>query len=191
MQSIDVRTARADTAYYTPLAQFFHWVIAALVIVTVPLGLTIRFHWVAKSSDKLLVLFHIGIGLTIFVLMLLRLLRRWTSPPPPFPAALAPAEQATARTNHYLFYILLLAMPVFGVIFVQAKGIKVSWFGLFDLPMLVGKNALLHHWFAWLHFWGGFVVIALLLAHLAGVFRHDVLRRDHVLRRMLPRQDKL
>ena len=182
---MNVSTAAAERRY-TPLAQLFHWMIAALVIITIPIGLTIHFHWVAKSNDKLLLLFHFGIGLTVLALMVLRLLRRWINPPPALPAALDPATQAAARANHYLFYLLLLAMPVFGVIFVEAKGHKVSWFGLFDVPMLVGKSDALHHWFAWLHFWGGFIVIAALLAHLAGVFRHDVLRHDRVLQRMLP-----
>ena len=181
-----VRTTGIRINRYSPLAQFFHWVVAALVIVTIPIGLTMRYHWAAKPTDKTLALIHMGIGLTVLVLMVLRLLRRWINPPPPFPGQLSPAVQAAARANHYLFYLLLLAMPVFGIIFVEAKGHAVSWFGVSSLPMFIGKSASLHHWFAWLHFWGGFVVIAVILAHLAGVFRHDVMRHDHVVERMLP-----
>jgi cytochrome b561 len=173
-------TDRYDTA-----AQILHWLIAAAVIGLVLAGLTLRYDLVPKPTARTLSLLHIGTGLTVFVLMALRLGLRILRPPPALPTPIPPAEQVLAKTGHALFYVLLFAMPVFGVLFVQSEGHAVSWFGLVTLPPILGKSEAVKHLFEFLHFWGGIAVIGLLALHVAAVFHHQR-RGTPVLRRMLP-----
>lgn len=173
-------TDRYDTA-----AQLLHWLIAAAVIGLVLVGLTLRYDLVPKPTAQTLALLHIGTGLTVFVLMALRLGLRLLRPPPALPAPIPPAERLLAKTGHWLFYLLLFAMPVFGVLFVQGEGHTVSWFGLVTLPPILGKSEAVEEIFEFLHFWGGIAVIVLLAVHVAAVFHHQR-RGTPVLQRMLP-----
>ncbi|MGC9270042.1 cytochrome b [Acidiphilium sp.] len=174
---------------YRTSAQILHWLIALLVIGLLTVGLILRYDLIAKSSRPTVLMLHMSIGLTVFFLMLLRLGVRLVSPVPPLPASVTAPIRLVAGATQILFYILLLAMPVFGVIFVQAHGFKVPYFDLFTLPALVAKNQPLNHWFAFLHFWGGITLIVLLVLHVAGAIRHQ-LRGERVLLRMMPRRSR-
>jgi cytochrome b561 len=94
---------------------------------------------------------------------------------------------AAARTGHLALYVLMIAMPVTGYLTSTAGGNEVSWFGLFNLPRLVGKDKFLDEAASWAHLvfaWAIAVVIAL---HLGAVVWHAGVKRDAVLTRMWPR----
>ncbi|HEX7388861.1 MAG TPA: cytochrome b/b6 domain-containing protein [Acidiphilium sp.] len=170
---------------YRPTALILHWAIAAAVILLIAAGLTVHYDLVGRPAHKVIVFLHIGTGLTVFVLMALRLLYRLANPPPPLPDGIPRHERILATLGHWSFYALILAMPVFGVLFVEAKGRAVTWFDAFALPRFVGKDAAIHHDFAFLHFWGGITLIVLIAVHVGAVVLHH--RRGHrILRRMLP-----
>ncbi|MCF3947490.1 cytochrome b [Acidiphilium sp. AL] len=172
---------------YRPAAQILHWIIAVAVIGLIVAGLVIHYNLVAKPTRLIIAFLHIGAGLTIFALMALRLLYRWRRTPPPLPDAIPRHEHILAALGHWSLYALILAMPVFGVLFMEGAGRTVTWFGVFALPQFVGKNPAIHHDFAFLHFWGGIALIALVAIHVGAVARHH--RRGHkVLHRMLPKR---
>ena len=64
---------------------------------------------------------------------------------------------------------------------------QVSWFGLFSLPRLVGKDKFLDEAASWAHLVFAWVIAFVLAAHLGAVVWHAVIRRDSVLTRMWPR----
>jgi cytochrome b561 len=62
----------------------------------------------------------------------------------------------------------------------------VSFFGLFDLPVLVGKNEALRLLTDVIHD-GGAIIIALLVAgHIGVALKHRFIDRDAVMQRMTP-----
>ena len=63
----------------------------------------------------------------------------------------------------------------------------VSWFGLFSLPRLVGKDKFLDEAASWAHLVFAWVIAFVLAAHLGAVVWHAVIKRDSVLTRMWPR----
>ena len=68
----------------------------------------------------------------------------------------------------------------------SAAGFPLQWFGLFNLPAIVGENHALHETAEQLHetlFW---VLVALAVAHAAAGLYHHVFQRDATLLRMLP-----
>jgi len=170
---------------YGPSAQLLHWLIGLLVIGLIAAGLIMKFDLAPRPVRHFLAFLHIGFGITVLVLMVVRLAVRSTSPPPRLPAALPAPERRLAKAGHLVFYALLFAMPVFGILFVEARGAPLQWFGLLTLPALVGKNATIHHWFGFLHFWGGMALIAVIILHAVAVIRHHR-HGVPVLRRMLP-----
>jgi cytochrome b561 len=172
---------------YRPIAQALHWLIALTVIGLLTVGLLLHYDVLPKPLRPTAALLHISFGLTILALMVLRVVVRLTGTAPPLPASVSPAIRAASGTTQLLFYVLLFAMPVFGILFVEAHGGKVPFFGLFDLPTLVGKSKSIHADFAFLHFWGGITLIVLLVLHVGGAIRHQM-RGERVLIRMMPRR---
>ncbi|WP_029724124.1 cytochrome b [Sphingomonas sp. UNC305MFCol5.2] len=161
----------------------FHWTTAALVLVNLFLGL---FHESLLEGIRVIPT-HKAIGATVLVLSLGRLGWRLTHRPPHFPENMKAAEKALAKAVHWLFYALLIALPLTGWMFTSnpARPRPVSWFGLFDLPLLPMTRdiAVTAHD---VHEALGLLMAGLVVLHVAAALRHHFLLRDRVLARMLP-----
>lgn len=172
---------------YHPWIQALHWLIALAVIGLLIGGLIVHYDLVPKPDEKILNFLHMGFGLCVLVLMVVRLFMRGGAKAPPLPVSIGRLNRMASHVTQVLFYVLLLAQPVFGILFVEAHGTRVPFFGLFTLPMVVGKSQALHHTFAFLHFWTGLALIVLVLLHVAGALYHHA-RGEPVIRRMMPRR---
>jgi cytochrome b561/polyisoprenoid-binding protein YceI len=190
---------------YTAVAIVLHWAIAAAVIFMLPLGFIM--HERAEHGDASQALFeayqlHKSIGLTVLVLTLVRLAWRLTHRPPPLPAGMPLWERLAARGTHWAFYVLTLALPLTGWLYVsagwsihtdQSLAVTTRWFGLFEAPHLfnlpqasddvrsdTAEAALTAH--AYL----GFAAIGLAALHVAAALKHHFIDRDATLAHMVP-----
>lgn len=168
---------------YVAAARLLHWLIGLCVLGLVLAGLVLRFDLAPKPVLHVVAFLHISVGLTVLALMVLRLVVRLGNPPPALPVAIPLQERRLSLAAHWAFYGLLFAMPVFGIVFVQAHGTPVSWFGVLTLKQVVATSKPVHARFAFLHFWGGMALIALILVHVGAVIRHHR-RGVPLLRRM-------
>lgn len=168
---------------YSRVAIAFHWAIAAFALFNLFVGLI--HDYVPRSWG--LIPIHKSVGVTILVLTLGRLGWRLLHRPPALPAALPGWEKAFAHTVHWAFYVLLIALPLSGWAFLSnpARPRPVSWFGLFDLPLLPVDSGIAHL-AREAHEWLGWVMLALVVIHIAAALRHQFVLRDTVLARMLP-----
>ncbi|MBV8120407.1 MAG: cytochrome b [Alphaproteobacteria bacterium] len=175
----------AGAGGYSPVAQALHWLVVGLAIMVVSLGLAAGSapHNSATRADLLLV--HRSVGLTILLLMVLRVLWRWRHPPPPLPPSLARVEAALAHLTHLGLYLIFILMPLAGYLASAAAGHTGTFFGVFEIPRLVPVNERLSQWAIALHLVGQYVVYLLVALHVAGALYHAVIRRDEVLGRML------
>ena len=168
-----------------PLAQLLHWTIVALVITqfvlaTIADGLPLGMRKLAVLAR------HKSIGITIFMLAVLRLAWRWSNQTPALPATLKPYEQRLAHLTHAALYALLLAMPITGWIMSSARSFPVSWFGFFQLPDLVSPSKSLFELMLNIHATLAWVLAAVASLHLLAALKHHFVLKDDVLRRMLP-----
>jgi cytochrome b561 len=162
-----------------------HWTIAALILlVQVPAGLTMN-----RVGPGLLqnILYdtHKMTGLTVFALVVIRLVWRWANPVPELPADLPPWQAVLARATHVLLYLLILAMPVSGFIYTAAGGFPVPLFYLANLADLVPVNKPVAAVAKAVHLNLIWALLAVVLLHVAGALYHHLVRRDGILRRML------
>jgi cytochrome b561 len=104
---------------------------------------------------------------------------------PELPDTLKPYEKGIAIATHWAFYVLIIGLPLGGYVMVNAHGHAVPFFGM-DLPVLLPKNEFVGETFAFLHISGAFLLMALILLHVAAALRHEFLLRDNTLRRMTP-----
>lgn len=173
------------TQRYTLTAMGLHWFTAVLIFGIFPLG--IYMHDLPLSPAKLqLYSYHKWIGVTIFLLVLVRLLWRATHTPPELPDTIPRWQQLASQAVHAGLYGLMLAAPVSGWLMSSAKGIKTVWFGVVPLPDLVAKDKALGEWLGEVHEFLVFALALLLVLHIAAALKHHFLDRDDVLRRMLP-----
>ena len=176
-----MRWRNTDTAFGLP-SKLLHWALAVLIIGLIGFGMYIED--LKVSLDNLhLFNWHKALGILAFSLILLRLLWRFLSPPPP---VLGPSGwQATAaHWVHRLFYILMVAMPLCGWIASSATGFEISFFGLFPIPLITPENEPVEMVFFAQHGIIGKLLIFLILLHVAGAMQRQFVKRDGTLRRM-------
>jgi cytochrome b561 len=167
------------------VAQSLHWLILLLVLIQFAVGIYAKDLPVGIERLKLLT-FHKSMGITVFALVILRLLWRFYTPPPKLPAGMNPLERLLAHASHVALYGLLLTLPLLGWLTSNASNLTVRWFYLFNLPNLTGADRDLAKLTKDLHDLGAWCLLALVCLHVAAAFWHEFARHDGVLRRMLP-----
>ena len=175
----------SNPAPYAPPARLIHWIMAALVILVIPLGFAMMNMDSGPTQDRLFDL-HRSIGFTILCLAVIRVVVRILNPPPPPPETMARSLWMVANAVHYALYALIFVMPVLGWLASNAFGSAVSIFGLFTLPNIVAKDDALADLFGEWHARLGFLMTALVILHAAAGLWHGFVRRDGVLSRMWP-----
>src|ERR1700689_4572877 len=99
--------ARNNYLRYGTVAMGFHWIIAALIVANIALGLWFgEFMGHGDPWRFQVVQLHKAVGLTGLGLRVRRLVWRLMNRVPPLPADLYPAVKAFARFTHYFFYFL-------------------------------------------------------------------------------------
>jgi cytochrome b561 len=170
---------------YTPTAIGLHWLIALAIAGTFALGLYM--HELPLSPTKLeLYSWHKWAGVTIFLLVIVRLGWRLTHPAPPLPEGMPEPLRLAAAGAHWLLYALMFAIPLTGWLMSSAKGFQTVWFGILPLPDLLAKDKALGDTLAEVHETLNFILLALVVLHAAAALKHHFIDRDTVLTRMLP-----
>ena len=170
---------------YSRGAVWFHWIIAALIVANLCLGF---FHEGAgREAGRAMIFFHKSTGMTILALSIARLIWRLGHKPPPFDPVMARWEVIGARTGHYLFYVLMLVIPLTGWLMVSASGRPTNFFGLFtigNLPVTRGED--IHEFWEEVHELLGWAMVALLTVHIAGALKHVYEGHASMIGRMAP-----
>lgn len=168
---------------YTPLAKGLHWLMAVLILGLLALGIVMT--EMPLSPEKLtLYAWHKWAGVTVFLLVWLRLAWRLTHRPPPLPAAMPPQVQRLAHAGHTLLYSLMLLIPLTGWLMSSAKGFQTVWFGVLPLPDLVGRDRDLGDLLQQVHKGLNVLLMATLAGHVLAALWHQFVRKDGLLRRM-------
>ena len=170
---------------YTAVAQGFHWLILALLIAQFSIAWTMP-DITKDTPDAGLVAWHLSVGSTILLVMLLRLAWRLTHTPPSPPTDLMPALQVLSRLTHWLLYAILIVLPVLGWINASSRGYKVWLFGVIPLPQLVPTGDAWGHAMGDVHGTVAWVLLGVIALHVTGALYHAVVKQDGVIRRMLP-----
>jgi len=162
-----------------------HWTVAGLILCV---QLPAAFLMVAVEPGALqnaLYFTHKNVGLLIFLLAAFRLAWRWKHPVPALPADLPRWQAFAAHATHVLLYLLLFGMPVSGFLYTAFGGFPVPVLGLYDLGQLIPTDKAVAEIFKQSHLTAQWLLYAVVAMHVGGALQHHLIRRDHVLRRML------
>ncbi|WP_298289642.1 cytochrome b/b6 domain-containing protein [Thiomonas sp.] len=171
----------AATQRYHPLSRWLHAAAVLLIALEYPLAWSMTDH--RGAAEGTLASWHVGVGMVILSVMLLRLLWRLFKAPPPGPPM--PAWQArAAHAAHLLLYAGFAVLPLLGWLAASARDWPVHWAGLVALPALLPPLP------AWAEPLGdahqalALGLLALVGVHVVAALYHAVVRRDASLRRM-------
>lgn len=178
---------RNSSTSYGLLSILLHWLVALAVFGLFGLGLWMVELDYYSSWRHTAPNLHKSIGLSLFALMLLRLLWRLISPPPAPLASYSRATRLAAKLGHALLYVGLFALMVAGYLISTADGHGIRVFGLFAVPATLTSipdqedvAGVVHQYLAW-----GLVLFAAL--HALAALKHHFIDRDVTLLRMLGR----
>lgn len=173
---------------YDAVAMALHWIIAVGVLTQIFLGLWmidipkqpvgVRAYWFNL---------HKSIGITVGLLVLVRVGWRLTHRPPPLPPTIPTWQSQAAKASHVLLYVCMITMPLAGYLGSVFSGYPIKYFGS-PLPGWGWKDDGLKEFFSTVHYSAAMSFIALIAIHVLAALKHGFIDRDGVLQRMLPRR---
>jgi cytochrome b561 len=168
-------------ASYPLRTRILHWVTAVLVFSMLFIGFVMVN---SIGSYAALRSIHMTLGVTVLVIVVLRVANRLTHRAPKLPATVGWFEHKLVVGSELAMYGLLLAQPLVGWAMVSATGKPVEVFGSLHLPRIAPFNAELYFGLRQTHSLLAFVLVAVIAAHVSAVLLHTLTLRDGMLSRM-------
>lgn len=177
---------------YTRVAIGLHWLIAAFILFNLGFGFFMEDF--PKGLKMVILPLHFSAGMTVIALSLLRITWRLTHRPPP----LLPAPQwqhVAAHAAHFLLYAVMLILPLTGLAIISSHppggpGAPMLW-GVMPMPSLPvlpylppANQKAAHDNFVFLHTVFGWIMLALLVAHVAAALKHQFVDKAPQFRRI-------
>ena len=170
---------------YSATARLFHWITVLLVVAAYIVsvgGPETRVYSPANDFSRGL---HELLGMSVFVLTLVRMGWRAIFPPPKGPEMPAWMELG-ARLGHWAIYALLVLVPVTAILGAWLEGHPLTVLALGNIQPWLPQSRPLGLELANLHGWLGDALIWLAGLHATAALYHHFWRRDTVLLSMLP-----
>lgn len=170
---------------YGAVAKAFHWLTLLLLIGS----FTIAYSMVdMRISPQKLVLYsyHKWVGVTVFLIVILRLAWRLRNPAPPLPPSTSKLQRRLAALSHGLLYTILIVMPLTGWVMSSARNLPLVYLGLIEVPSPFGVDQALGDALRTVHFYLSLALLFFVAVHVLAALQHHFILRDDILRRMLP-----
>ncbi|MDR6831982.1 MULTISPECIES: cytochrome b [unclassified Sphingopyxis] len=176
----------ADTVgpRYTKVAIWLHWLIGLAVIANI--GLAMLTEDMPRETHRAAMDIHKALGITILALTIVRILWRVGHKPPPLPAATPAWQRPLSKIVHFLFYALLILLPLSGWVWMSAAGRPIDFFGLATIPTIAQPDEGLADAMHDRHEMLGLAMLALAAIHILAALKHQFIDRTGLIGRMNP-----
>lgn len=172
---------------YHPVSVLLHWVLGLALIGLFAVGLYMTDLPFSPQRLKLYN-WHKWAGVTLLALSAFRLIWRLTHRPPALPVAIEAAmpgwQKLAHHATHHGLYLLFFAVPLLGWAYSSAAGFPIVLFGVLPLPDFVPVSEELAELIKPLHKLSALAMMALVLLHVAGALKHQLVDRDGLIARM-------
>jgi cytochrome b561 len=175
-------------AAYSGAARHLHWLTSAFVFVMIPVGFYMVYRGEVTKFDALTNILYDNHKLGGFILLWIvvaRLAFRLTKGAPPSEPTLEPWQKTVSHLTHWGLYALLLIVPLLGWLGISLYP-ALSIHGWFSLPSLASPNQKMSETVLNLHKLGAIILALIAITHVSAALYHHFIRKDGVLRRMLP-----
>ena len=155
---------------YGLVSKLFHWLTFVALLIQIPMG----FYLVDLDySDYRIFIedIHVTLGLSIFYLVLFRLLYKFINPTPALPPAIFSGQKVIAKLNHFALYITLLSVTISGTLKKLFNGESLNFLFKIKLKSDFDKADFFYD----IHIYSNYTLIALISLHVFAVIIHRVL----------------
>jgi cytochrome b561 len=169
---------------YGPIAKIFHWSVAVLLAIQLPLGWlmpNIRRGMAPGAAMSL----HIAVGITLLALIVMRFAWRLTQPVAP-ENTLPRWQRLGSELVHRLLYLTVWSATVSGWLFESYRGWDIDLFDMIPLPRLVAEGSGVGRDIGSWHAAIVWIVLILIAIHILAALTHLFIYKDRVMQRMLP-----
>jgi cytochrome b561 len=175
---------RIQIESWSATARTLHWLMALLILLQAIGG------WVVEEMDSSplkvdAMTAHKSLGITLLLLLVIRLLWRLTHAAPPPPQGSKWWEILAARLSHTALYLLMIAVPLSGWLSASTSIIPWKLWWLMPWPRIASPSEDLHEIAEAVHEGLIWALAAVLAVHVSAALYHHFVKRDAVLRRML------
>lgn len=182
-------TQTTKRQHYATISIVLHWTMF-LLIVGGYACILLRENF-ERGSDlrEGLKTWHFIIGLTILLLVIVRIAARLLTVRPPITPQPPARQMLLSKAVHWALYAFMLGMPLLGWTILSAEGKMIPFYGL-ELFPLVNPDKALADQVQELHETIGTIGYYLIGIHAAAALLHHYFYKDDTLRRMLPASRK-
>ena len=166
---------------YGLISKLLHWVSAILLLIQIPLGfylVDLDFGAERINIENI----HVVIGLSIFYLVIFRLIYKIINPTPELDPSIFKGQKLLAKLNHLLLYVTILLITVSGILKKLFNG---EILVIFFKKIKIQDNFELGELFYDIHIFSNYLIIALIFIHIIAVITHKLFFNDHLLKKML------
>jgi cytochrome b561 len=166
------------------VSRWFHWVLGAAIIGMIAYGWWMN-HFPARADKFFYRSIHADIGYVVLLLTVIRLIWRGVNPTPELPDA-PQWQRLAARINHWALYLVTILVAMLGWAHSGSRTPNYSdWFGLFHVPQITLPDKAAADAYEERHIMFAYVLLALIVLHVAAAAWHHYVRRDRVTLRMV------
>ena len=158
-----------------------HWLSAILLLIQIPLGfylVDLDFGEERLSIENI----HIIIGLSIFYLVIIRLLNKIFNPTPKLDPSIFKGQKFIAKLNHILLYVAILSITISGILKKLFNGETLV---IFFKEIKIQDNFDLADQFYDIHIFSNYTIIALIALHISAVVIHKLFFNENLLKKIL------
>ena len=166
---------------YGIISKLLHWLSAILLLIQIPLGfylVDLDFGEERLSVENI----HIIIGLSIFYLVIIRLINKILNPTPKLDPSIFKGQRFVAKLNHILLYVAILSITISGILKKLFNGETLV---IFFKEIKIQDNFALADQFYNIHIFSNYTIIALITLHVSAVIIHKLFFNENLLKKIL------
>ena len=166
---------------YGIISKVLHWLSAILLLIQIPLGfylVDLDFGEERLGIENI----HIIIGLSIFYLVIIRLLNKIFNPTPKLDPSIFKGQKFIAKLNHILLYVAILSITISGILKKLFNGETLV---IFFKEIEIQDNFELADQFYNIHIISNYTILGLISLHILAVIVHKLFFGENLLKKIL------
>ena len=166
---------------YGLISKVLHWISALLLFAQIPIGfylVDLDFGTERMSLENI----HVAIGLSIFYIVILRLIYKMFNPTPELGSSVFKGQKFLAKLNHVMLYVTILSITISGIFKKLFNGETLT---IIFKKIKIQDNFELGELFYDIHIFSNYLLIGLITIHLVAVITHKLFFDDNLLKKIL------
>ena len=170
--SVLALTAKNESNRYGKVSRMLHWTIAILFISLIPMGIFASMIPEDTEYRNAYYVVHKTIGVTVFLLVIVRLIWNRLSRRPSLDSAITSREEKLAHRAHNTLYFMMLAIPITGFMMTSYHGYE-TYFFFWEMQPLWEQSEIYQVWGGFHKYLLPYLLYIVLGAHILGALKHQ------------------